>query len=61
MRLRSRPGSTEREQPGQREGRHAVPIFHKAHADHENRPLHGVPILLKNNIGTLDKMQTSGM
>lgn len=26
-----------------------------------SRPLHGLPILIKNNIGTDDKMQTNGM
>lgn len=26
----------------------------------ESRPLHGIPMLIKNNIGTLDKMNTTG-
>jgi Asp-tRNA(Asn)/Glu-tRNA(Gln) amidotransferase A subunit family amidase len=30
------------------------------YADSRKRPLHGLPILLKGNIGTKDRMQTNG-
>ena len=29
-------------------------------AEHNPRPLHGVPILLKDNIATMDKMNNTG-
>src|SRR5713226_2609802 len=37
----------------------AVALDAERHAGHVRGPLHGVPILLKDNIGTGDKMQTA--